>query len=59
MKSVYKIDDVMKLLNINSRATFWRKRKQGVIPAPDIDVGHPRWFRATLEKSLPNLPSNP
>ena len=58
MKNVYKIDDVMAMLDIKSRATFWRKRKSGFIPAPDINTGHPRWFRATLEKHLPNLTTN-
>jgi predicted DNA-binding transcriptional regulator AlpA len=56
MKKVYSIDDLMELLGIGSRVTFWRKRKQGVIPEPDIKIGHPRWFRGTLEKHLPNLP---
>jgi hypothetical protein len=57
MKNVYTIKDVMQILDINSRATFWRRREAGVIPDPDIKVGHPRWFRGTLEKHLPNLPA--
>ena len=59
MKTIYNIDELMELMHIKSRATFWRKRKAGVIPKPDIEAGHPRWFRATLERSLPNLPNNP
>jgi hypothetical protein len=59
MKNIYNIDDLMALLEIKSRATFWRKRKAGVIPEPDISAGHPRWFRATIEQSLPNLNTNP
>jgi predicted DNA-binding transcriptional regulator AlpA len=59
MKNVYTIDDVMKLLEITSRSTFWRKRKAGDIPEPDLKTGHPRWFRATLERHLPNLNTNP
>lgn len=58
MKSVYDIHDLMSLLKI-SRATFWRKRKAGVIPPPDINVGHPRWYQTTLEKSVTNWPTSP
>jgi hypothetical protein len=59
MKTIYSIDDLMALLHINSRATFWRKRKAGLIPKPDIEVGHPRWFRSSLEQKIPNLPTTP
>ena len=47
----------MELLHINSRTTFWRKRKAGEIPAPDLATGHPIWFRASLEKHIQNLPT--
>lgn len=59
MKNAYTIEDLMQLMNIKSRSTFWRKRKQGIIPAPDIATGHPRWFRKTLDAALPNLNTNP
>jgi hypothetical protein len=59
MKTVYNSAELMELLDIKSRATFSRKRKLGVIPKPDIDVGHPRWFIATLHKHLPGLSTNP
>jgi hypothetical protein len=59
MKAIYTIKDLMELLAIESRATFWRRRKDGVIPEPDIKSGHPRWFRGTLEKHFPNLPTAP
>jgi hypothetical protein len=59
MKTIYSIDELMELMHIKSRATFWRKRKAGVIPDPDIKAGHPRWFRASLEQKIPNLPTTP
>jgi hypothetical protein len=59
MKTIDNIDELMDLLHIDNRTTFWRKRKAGLIPEPDIKAGHPRWFRASLERSLPNLPTTP
>lgn len=59
MKQTYKIPELMELLHIESRSTFWRKRQSGEIPAPDLASGHPIWFRASLERSIPNLPTNP
>lgn len=53
MKTIYTIEDFIKELGL-SRATLWRMRKSGVIPKPDIDVGHPRWFRRTIQHLLPS-----
>lgn len=53
-KQTYSIDDLMTLLGV-SRPTIHRYRKKGILPKPDIDAGHPKWFRASLENSLPNL----
>jgi predicted DNA-binding transcriptional regulator AlpA len=58
MKNAYKIEEVMELYGIESRTTFWRRRKANKIPPPDIDEAHPRWFRATLAKHIPNLNTN-
>lgn len=54
MKTIYTIEDFMKELGINNRVTFWRKRKSGIIPDPDINVGHPRWYRRTIQHLLPS-----
>jgi hypothetical protein len=54
MKTIYTIEDFMKELGISNRATFWRKRKSGMIPEPDIKFGHPRWFRRTIQHLLPS-----
>ena len=56
IKNIFTIQDLMTLLNGKSRTTIYRMRKKGILPAPDIEDGaHPIWFRATLEKHLPNL----
>ncbi len=58
VKQAYRIDDLMKLLGV-SRPTIHRYRKKGILPKPDIDTGHPLWFKTSLENSLPNLTTTP
>jgi hypothetical protein len=58
MKNAYTIEDLMAALRV-SRPTIFRYRKKGIIPAPDVDIGHPIWFKATLDAALPNLTTNP
>lgn len=55
MKNSYTIEDMMQLLNIKSRTTFWRKRRAGKIPPPDYDDTSPRWYKASIDKFMPNL----
>lgn len=57
-KNAYSIEDLMAALNV-SRVTIFRYRKKGVIPEPDLDVGHPIWFKASLDAVLPNLTTTP
>jgi hypothetical protein len=59
MKNTYTISELMKELNITSRATFWRRRKKGDIPPPDLSHGHPIWLRKTLAHLLPNQTTTP
>jgi hypothetical protein len=59
MKNSYTITELMLELGINSRATFWRRRKKGDIPPPDLNHGHPIWMRKTLAHLLPSLTTNP
>jgi predicted DNA-binding transcriptional regulator AlpA len=57
IKQTYSIDDLMTLLGV-SRPTIHRYRKKGILPKPDINGGHPKWFKGSLEASLPNLTNN-
>jgi len=57
--NIYRTKDLMQLLG-KSRATINRMRNNGTLPPPDISEGsQPMWFRATLEKTLPGLTTNP
>jgi predicted DNA-binding transcriptional regulator AlpA len=58
VKNAYTIEDLMTKLGV-SRPTIFRYRKKGIIPKPDVDTGHPIWFKATLDAALPNLTTNP
>ncbi|HSH72380.1 MAG TPA: hypothetical protein VK974_04905 [Methylophilaceae bacterium] len=56
VKNSFNLKDLMALLDGKSRTTIYRMRQKGILPEPDIDDGaHPIWFRATLEKHLPNF----
>lgn len=58
MKNAYTIEDLMKATG-KSRATIYRWREKGAIPKPDLDIGHPLWFKATLDAVIANLTTSP
>jgi predicted DNA-binding transcriptional regulator AlpA len=59
MKNTYNIEEFMEVLEVESRSTFWRMRKNKELPEPDIKSGHPRWLRATIARFLPTDSTNP
>lgn len=48
--------DVAKRLSLKSRTTFWRWRKKGLIPPPDVIVcNRPRWLESSIEAAMARL----
>ncbi len=54
-KNAFEIKDMMRLMNIKSRVTFWRRCRTGEVPPPDSTRGYPRWYKSSLLKTMPYL----
>lgn len=59
MKQIYYMEELMVELRIKGRSTFWRKRKAGEIPSPDVLGGRPRWSRELAATFVPSLTTSP